>query len=126
MINIDEHTITEAAIRSFDGCDNPRLKRIMGSLVQHLHDFVRDVRLTEAEWTEAIRFLTATGQQCTDTRQEFILLSDVLGISMLTVALNHPAPEGVTESTVFGPFYVDDAPVLPQGADIANGAPGEP
>ena len=126
MRNIDEHTITEAVVRSFDRCDNPRVKQIMTSLVTHLHDFVRDVKLTEAEWMEGIGFLTATGQKCTDTRQEFILLSDTLGISMLTVALNHPCPEGVTESTVFGPFYVDDAPALPQGADIAHGAPGEP
>ncbi|HEY9065895.1 MAG TPA: intradiol ring-cleavage dioxygenase [Burkholderiaceae bacterium] len=126
MRNIDEHNITDAVVRSFDRCDDPRFKQIMTSLVRHLHDFVRDVRLTEAEWMEGIRFLTATGQKCTDTRQEFILLSDILGVSMLTIAMNHPSPEGVTEATVFGPFYVDDAPVLPQGADIANGAPGEP
>ena len=125
MKNIDQHTITDAVVRSFDHCDNPRVKQIMTSLVRHLHDFVRDVKLTEAEWMEGIRFLTATGQTCTDTRQEFILLSDTLGISMLTVALNHPSPAGVTESTVFGPFYVDDAPTLPQDADIAHGAPGE-
>jgi len=126
MRNIDEHTITEAVIRSLDGCDNPRLKQILGSLVTHLHDFVRDVKLTEAEWTEGIDFLTATGQKCDDKRQEFILLSDTLGVSMLTVALNNKKPEGATESTVFGPFYVDDAPKAEQGADIAAGAPGEP
>jgi len=126
MRNIDEHTITDAVVRSFDRCDNPRLKQVMGSLVRHLHDFAREVRLTEAEWMEGIRFLTDTGHKCSDARQEFILLSDTLGLSMLIVAMNHPAPEGVTESTVFGPFYVDDAPVLPQGADIAGGAPGEP
>ena len=125
MRNIDEHNITEAVVRSFAGCDNPRFREIMTSLVRHMHEFVREVQLTEAEWMEGIRFLTATGQKCTDTRQEFILLSDTLGISMLTVALNHPSPEGATESTVFGPFYVDDAPTLPQGADISNGAPGE-
>ena len=126
MRNIDEHTITEAVIRSLDGCDNPRLKQILGSLVTHLHDFVRDVKLTEAEWMEGIDFLTATGQKCDDKRQEFILLSDTLGVSMLTVALNNKKPEGATESTVFGPFYVDDAPKAEQGADIAAGAPGEP
>jgi len=126
MRNIDQHTITDAVIRSFDGCDNPRLKQIMGSLVSHLHDFVRDVGLTEAEWGEAIRFITATGQKCDDQRQEFILLSDTLGVSMLVVALNNARPAGVTESTVFGPFYVADAPRAEQGADITNGAPGEP
>jgi hydroxyquinol 1,2-dioxygenase len=126
MRNIDEHTITDAVVRSFDRCDNPRLKEVMSSLVRHLHEFVREVRLTEAEWMEGIRFLTDTGQKCSATRQEFILLSDTLGISMLTVAQNHPAPDGVTESTVFGPFYVDDAPAMPQGADISKGAPGEP
>src|SRR5205823_3860711 len=109
-MHIDEHTITDAVIRSFDGCDNPRLKQIMTSLVTHLHDFVRETRLTEAEWMEGIRFLTATGQKCNDTRQEFILLSDVLGVSMLTVALNQARSPGATEATVFGPFYTDDAP----------------
>jgi hydroxyquinol 1,2-dioxygenase len=125
-MNIDEHTITDAVIRSFDGCDDARLKQVLASLVTHLHDFVRDVKLTEAEWMEGIRFLTATGQACTDTRQEFILLSDVLGVSMLTVALNQARSPGATEATVFGPFHVDDAPRLEQGADIAAGAPGEP
>ena len=85
MRNIDEHTITDAVVRSFGRCDNPRLKEILSSLVTHLHDFVRDVKLTEAEWMEGIRFLTETGQKCTDTRQEFILLSDTLGVSMLTM-----------------------------------------
>lgn len=126
METIDEHTITQAVLRRFDGCDDARLKQIFCALVQHLHDFVREVRLTEAEWMEGIRFLTATGQMCDDKRQEFILLSDTLGISMLTVAMNHAAPEAATESTVFGPFHTDDAPRLPQGADIAAGAPGRP
>jgi len=126
MRNIDEHSITEAVIRSFEGCDNPRLKQILGALVTHLHDFVREVALTEDEWMEGIRFLTATGHMCDQKRQEFILLSDTLGVSMLTVALNNAKPPGATEATVFGPFYVDDAPKAGQGADIANGAPGEP
>jgi hydroxyquinol 1,2-dioxygenase len=126
MKNIDQHTITDAVVRSFDHCDNPRLKEILTSLVTHLHDFVRDVRLTEAEWTEGIRFLTDTGHMCNAKRQEFILLSDTLGVSMLTVALNNNKPPGATEATVFGPFYVDDAPSAEQGADIAGDAPGEP
>jgi len=126
MRNIDEHTITEAVVRSLDGCDNPRLKQILTSLVMHLHDFVRDVKLTEAEWMEGIDFLTATGQKCDDKRQEFILLSDTLGVSMLTVALNNKKPAGATESTVLGPFYVEGAPKVEQGADVSAGAPGEP
>jgi hydroxyquinol 1,2-dioxygenase len=123
---IDEHNITEAVIRSLDACDQPRLKDVLSSLVTHLHDFAREVRLTEAEWAEGIRFLTDTGHQCDDKRQEFILLSDVLGLSMLVVAMNHAHSAGATEATVLGPFHVDDAPRLPPGSDIAAGAPGEP
>ena len=126
MRNIDQHTITAAVIGRLDHCEDPRLKQILESLVTHLHDFVRDVKLTEAEWMQGIEFLTATGQMCDAKRQEFILLSDTLGVSMLTVALNQAKPTGATEATVFGPFHVDDAPVVPQGADIAVGAPGMP
>jgi hydroxyquinol 1,2-dioxygenase len=125
-MRIDEHTLTAAVVRSLDGCDDARLKQIMTSLVTHLHAFVRETGLTEAEWREGIRFLTATGHMCSDTRQEFILLSDVLGVSMLTVAMNQAKSAGATEATVFGPFHTDDAPLLPQGADIAGDAPGQP
>lgn len=123
--NIDEHNITEAVVAGFSQCADPRLKRVMTSLVEHLHDFVRDVSLTESEWEQAIGFLTATGHMCTGQRQEFILLSDTLGVSMLVTALNHRHPIGATEATVFGPFYVADAPQVPQGGDLAHGAPGE-
>lgn len=126
MRNIDEHNITAAVIARFANCSDPRLKAVLTSLVTHLHDFVRETRLTEAEWMQGIRFLTDTGHTCDDQRQEFILLSDTLGVSMLTVALNQARPPGATESTVFGPFHVDDAPLLPDGADLARGAPGEP
>jgi len=126
MRNIDETTITEAVLRRIDGCDNPRLREVLSALVAHLHDFAREVRLTESEWLEGIRFLTATGQMCDDKRQEFILLSDTLGLSMLLVAMNQALPPGATEATVLGPFHVDDAPRLASGADIAAGAPGEP
>jgi hydroxyquinol 1,2-dioxygenase len=126
MRNIDEHTITEAVVRSFDGCPDPRLKTILVSLATHLHDFAREVRLTEGEWERGIRFLTETGQKCCDVRQEFILLSDVLGLSMLTIAMNHAKPAGATEATVTGPFFVPDAPACENGADIAGGAPGDP
>jgi hydroxyquinol 1,2-dioxygenase len=126
MRNIDATTITPAFLQRLEACADPRLKQILGSLVTHLHDFVREVKLTEAEWMQGIQFLTATGQKCNDTRQEFILLSDTLGASMLVVALNQAKPAGATEATVFGPFHVDDAPRAEQGADLARGAPGAP
>lgn len=126
MRNIDEHNITDAVIARLCDCQDARLKEVMTSLIRHLHGFVRDVRLTEREWEQSIRFLTATGQKCDDKRQEFILLSDVLGVSMLTVAMNQSWPEGATEATVFGPFHVEDAPRCDSGADIALGAPGRP
>jgi len=126
MRNITQDNITQAVIARFGDTPDPRLKQIFTSLVQHLHAFARDVKLTEAEWFRGIEFLTATGQKCDDKRQEFILLSDVLGLSMLTVAMNNDKPYGCTESTVFGPFYVEGAPAYAQGADIAQGAAGEP
>ncbi len=126
MQNITEHNITEAVIGQMTQCETPRLKEIMTLLIKHLHGFVREARLTEAEWMQGIEFLTATGQKCDDKRQEFILLSDTLGVSMLTVALNNAKPQGTTESTVFGPFHVQGAPELALGADISAGASGEP
>ncbi|MFD1624125.1 intradiol ring-cleavage dioxygenase [Azospirillum griseum] len=104
---------------------DPRLRRIMTSLVTHLHGFVKEVELTEAEWEQAIAFLTRTGQMCSDTRQEFILLSDVLGVSMLVDAINHQAPGGATESTVLGPFHVDGAPHRAPGETISLDGKGE-
>lgn len=126
MRNINEDTITQAVLASMAACSNDRLREVMTSLVQHLHSFARDVKLTEAEWFEGIRFLTASGHITDDKRQEFILLSDVLGLSMLVTAQNNAKPAGCTEATVFGPFYVDDAPVRQNGADISNGAKGAP
>lgn len=126
MRNFNQDTITQAVIARFSGTPDPRLKEIMTSLVQHLHAFAREVRLTEAEWLQGIEFLTATGQKCDDKRQEFILLSDTLGLSMLTVAMNNDRPPGCTEATVFGPFHVEGAPHYEHGADVANGAKGEP
>lgn len=126
MRNFNQDTITQAVIARMAGTPDPRLKEIMTSLVQHLHAFAREVRLTEAEWLQGIEFLTATGQQCDDKRQEFILLSDTLGLSMLTVAMNNDRPPGCTEATVFGPFHVEGAPHYEHGADVANGAKGEP
>ena len=126
MRNLDQYNITQAVLARLSQTPDPRLKQIMTSLVQHLHAFAREVKLTEAEWMAGIEFLTATGQKCDDQRQEFILLSDTLGLSMLTVAMNNDKPAGCTEATVFGPFHVEGAPQLEHGADVANGAPGEP
>ena len=126
MTRFDTASITESVINRFSDTPDARLKTIMTSLVKHLHDFARDVQLTEQEWFKAIEFLTATGQKCTDTRQEFILLSDVLGLSMVTVGINNSKPAGCTEATVFGPFFVANAPEYKLGDDIANGAVGRP
>jgi hydroxyquinol 1,2-dioxygenase len=126
MRNLSEKNLTDVVLARLARCEDPRFKQIMTGLIRHVHDFVREVELTEAEWFEAIQFLTATGQKCDADRQEFILLSDVLGVSMLVDAINHRKPNGATESTVLGPFYVAGAPDLPAGADIAHGSPGEP
>jgi hydroxyquinol 1,2-dioxygenase len=124
--NLDQYNITQAVIARFAQTPDPRLKEIITSLVQHLHAFAREVKLTEAEWMQGIEYLTATGQMCDDKRQEFILLSDVLGLSMLTVAMNNDKPAGCTEATVFGPFHVEGAPHFEHGQDVAQGAPGQP
>ncbi len=126
MRQFDEKSITEAVIARMSNCDDPRFRHVMTSLVRHLHDFVRDVQLTEAEWIGAIQFLTETGKTCTDQRQEFILLSDTLGVSVLVISINHPADNGSAESTVLGPFYWEGAPDLPNGSDLAVGVKGEP
>jgi hydroxyquinol 1,2-dioxygenase len=126
MRNLTEGNLTEAVLAKLEGAPDARFKEVMTSLIKHVHAFVREVDLTEQEWITAIRFLTATGQKCDDKRQEFILLSDTLGVSMLVDAINHRQPAGATESTVLGPFHVDGAPDLPNGADIAEGVAGEP
>jgi hydroxyquinol 1,2-dioxygenase len=120
-----EQELIDTVVASFDKCEDPRLRELMQSLVRHLHAFVRDVRLGEEEWNMAIQFLTACGNITDDRRQEFILLSDVLGVSMQTVAVNNEAYANSTEATVFGPFFVDDAPFIPDGGDISAGATGE-
>jgi hydroxyquinol 1,2-dioxygenase len=115
-----EDDITNEALRRFEGTPDPRLREIMLSLVRHLHGFVKEVQLTEAEWFEAIKFLTATGHKCDDIRQEFILLSDTMGVSMVVDLISHRKPAGATESTVFGPFHRPGAPEMPLGGDIAG------
>lgn len=126
MKNITADNITDAVLARFDTCDNPRLKEVMSALVRRTHDFIRDVKLTEAEWMEGIQFLTQTGLKCTGQRQEFILLSDTLGVSMLVTAMNNEYPAGATEATVFGPFHTEEMPLADTGADIGGDAPGEP
>jgi len=123
--------ITRDAIGRLADAGDPRFKRVMTSLIGHLHAFVEDVDLTEEEWMTAIQFLTDTGKSCTGRRQEFILLSDTLGVSMLVVMLaqaraSRGGLKGATEATVQGPFFWEGAPEKPLGADISNGVEGEP
>ena len=115
-----EALISEQAVSSFETSPNPRFKQIMQSLVRHLHDFVSEVELTEQEWFEGIRFLTETGQKCDGkVRQEFILLSDTLGVSMLVDAINHRQSTNATETTVFGPFFIEGMPDRSYGENMA-------
>lgn len=124
--DLADERLTEEVLARFENSKSPRFQEIMQSLVKHLHAFVREVELTEEEWSRGIDFLTRTGQISDDERQEFILLSDVLGVSMLVVGINNRKPPEATESTVFGPFFVEGSPRFENGDDIANGAPGEP
>ena len=126
MRNFTEATLTEAVVARLAGAADARFKLLMTSLIRHLHAFVHEVELTEDEWFEAIRFLTAAGQKCDDKRQEYILLSDVLGVSMLVDAVNHRRPAGATENTVLGPFYVHGAREITNGDDMATGWDGDP
>ncbi|KAF2863841.1 cathecol 1,2-dioxygenase [Piedraia hortae CBS 480.64] len=117
--------ITENVKLVNSGCENPRLKYILERLVQHLHDFARETRLSYDEWTTGLLFLTAVGQKCTDVRQEFILLSDVLGLSLLVDSIDHPKPPKSTEGTVLGPFHSHEAEIASNGATIAHDPEGE-
>lgn len=121
-----EQALTDLVAASFDSAGDERLKVVMQSLTRHLHAFLREVRITEDEWNQGIAFLTAAGHVTDDKRQELILLSDVLGASMQTIAINNEAYADATEATVFGPFFVDDAPHIDNGGDIAAGATGQP
>jgi hydroxyquinol 1,2-dioxygenase len=125
-MDFTEETATGAVVASFEGAADPRLREILGSLVRHLHGFVREVEPTFEEWERAIGFLTATGQKCDDTRQEFILLSDVLGVTMLVDAINHRTATEATDSTVLGPFHMVASPRRELGDTIDLVATGEP
>ncbi|MCP3397805.1 MULTISPECIES: intradiol ring-cleavage dioxygenase [unclassified Bradyrhizobium] len=126
MRNFDEITITDAVVDRLSGASDRRAAEVSVALVRHLHAFVREVRPTIEEWEKGIAFLTDTGKMCSDTRQEFVLLSDTLGVSMLVDAINHGAAQGVTESTVLGPFYVEGPPEKGRGDNISGGLEGDP
>jgi hydroxyquinol 1,2-dioxygenase len=125
MTQFSETELTEAVIRSFDDTPDPRAKFLLQELVKSLHAYVQKTDLTFEEWEYAIDFLTRTGQKCTPIRQEFILLSDVFGVSMLVDAVNHREREGATQTTVLGPFYVGEHKVTPHGTDISAELSGE-
>jgi len=124
--SLRERALTEEVIGSFAGASSPRNRAVLASLVRHLHAFIREVRLSDEEWRAGIDFLTRTGRITDERRQEFVLLSDVLGASMMTVAVNQPEDPRVTESTVFGPFFLAESPQIELGGDLGLGAPGQP
>jgi hydroxyquinol 1,2-dioxygenase len=117
---------TKAVMKRWEDIPDPRLREVMQSAIKHLHSFVSDVKPSGEEWFKAIQFLTAIGQKCDDKRQEFILASDVMGVSMLVDDINNRRVAGATPSTVEGPFHIPDAPEVAHGADMAKGAPGIP
>jgi hydroxyquinol 1,2-dioxygenase len=125
MPQFNETDLTAAVVQSFEETPDPRAKFLMEELVKSLHDFVRKTDLSFDEWSYAIDFLTKVGQKCSPSRQEFILLSDVLGVSMLVDAVNHRDRAGATETTVLGPFYVGEHKPMPHGTDIAPNLTGE-
>jgi hydroxyquinol 1,2-dioxygenase len=123
---VTEDNITDLAVERWATAKDPRLAEILTSLVRHLHGFAREVRLTEAEWMAAVQWLCRTGQISDEKRQEFILASDVLGLSMLVVQMNHRLDPDATPNTVLGPFHIDGSPPLPFGADMSDGVAGTP
>jgi hydroxyquinol 1,2-dioxygenase len=121
-----EDNLTDLVLERWNGIPDPRLRRIMQSLIKHLHGFVHDIEPTQAEWATGIDWLTRTGQMCSQRRHEFMMTSDVLGLSMLVDAINHRQPSKATPSTVEGPFHIPNAPSLANGGDMADGCPGIP
>lgn len=126
MTVFDDQRLTQEVLERFANTPDPRRKQLVTAIVRHLHALVREVEPTFDEWRFAIDYLTAVGQTCTKDRQEFILLSDVFGVSMLVDAVIHRKAHGATPTTVLGPFFVENAPRFEQGADISGGSPGEP
>lgn len=121
-----DHDTTALAVERWGAAHDPRLSTVMQALVRHLHGFAREVALTEPEWAQAITWLTRAGQISNANRSEFILASDVLGLSTLVVDINHHRDSRATPATVLGPFYIEDSPQLSYGADMAEGVPGIP
>lgn len=121
-----ESNSAEVVIARIADTTDPRFREIMTAVIRHLHALAKEVEPTMEEWMAAIQFLTRTGQMCDDVRQEYILLSDTLGVSMLVDAINNRKPSGATESTVLGPFHVSGAPHRPLGANISIDGKGEP
>jgi hydroxyquinol 1,2-dioxygenase len=126
LTGFSEDNSVKVVTESFADTPDSRLKKVMTSLVEHLHGFVKDVEPTETEWQQAIDFLTATGHTCDDTRQEFVLLSDVLGVSMLVDAINNRKSAAATDTTVLGPFHMVESPPRELGANISLDHNGEP
>ena len=126
MPYVTEANLTDLAVERWSNIPDPRLRQVMTAAVKHLHAFVREVEPTPQEWYAAIQFLTRVGQKCDDKRQEFILCSDVLGVSMLIDAINNRLATGATPTTVEGPFHIQDSPEVANGQDMAKGAPGIP
>jgi hydroxyquinol 1,2-dioxygenase len=125
MTYVTEQNLTDVVLERWQQIPDPRLRQIMQAAIKHLHAFVREVEPTGTEWFTAIDWLTRTGKMCTEKRQEFILASDVLGVSMLVDAINHRVPTGATPTTVEGPFHVADAPERDVGENMTEDAPGE-
>ncbi|WP_250005114.1 dioxygenase [Actinoplanes sp. M2I2] len=119
-------SITEEAVRRWGTAQSPRTAALMTALVRHLHAFARETGLTPDEWMAGVQWLTRTGRLSDDKRQEFILASDVLGLSSLVVQLNHRFDERATPATVLGPFHIDGSPPAGFGADMSEGLPGVP
>jgi hydroxyquinol 1,2-dioxygenase len=126
MAYVTEDNLTDIALERWNRVPDPRLRQVMTALIRHLHAFVREIEPTEQEWFQAIEWLTRTGKLCTDKRQEFILASDVLGVSMLVDAINHRFASAATPTTVEGPFHVANAPEFDFGGNMAGAAPGIP
>ncbi len=122
----EEHSAEVVNARIDAQVADPRLASVAASLTRHLHAFIKEVEPSHEEWLAGIRFLTETGHMSTEWRQEFILLSDILGVSMLVDAINSRRPSGATENTILGPFYVKNPPTLPAGANICQDGKGEP
>ena len=126
MEPVTEDNITDLALARWNTAHDPRLAEIMTAVVRHVHELAREVRLTEAEWMAAMQWLTRTGQISDDKRMEYILASDVLGLSMLVVQMNHHFDQRATPATVLGPFHIEGSPELEFGGDMSEGVPGQP